>query len=585
MTPTPEQLHIIELARQGGSLKVNAFAGTGKTTTLGLLADAHPAKKVLYLAFNKDIATDAGDKMGPKVLSQTMHSAAYRAMKPNRDRLNARMSGSWVAQKFGLTEIRIAGKSITTALQGAMVLTTLIRFCNSVDLEPPAHHVPGMAAVFDHIPKELLSARREWAEVTSRVSTAALSLWAEQIDPRGSVPITHDTYLKMWALSEPQIKTDLIMFDEAQDASPVFIGLLNKQQAPVVWVGDRHQQIYGWRGAVDALANVSVNHEGHLTKSFRFGENVASVANALLSHLGERMPLIGAGGDSKSQTMATLCRTNAGAIGHFMAAGGDVELAGAQQLGHTLRDLESLIDGNPRGAFALFDSYGDLLEHAENGAGQELRPIVKAIENYGIQQIRDKVDRSQRQRGGHLHTISTCHKAKGREWGSVHITDDWPTEKSGDPKLSEDEARLLYVAVTRAQRDLDTSAIAPWLKLVGHNAADADTPASANAVQPEIITTATPAQRPKIQGYNKFRDGPYSEFQKQAEENPEPVVKSPQDTRKPKKPVSTNADRQARFSESQRAMGRRSRKLWATDSEAEKVRAYLEKLRGGAHEP
>jgi hypothetical protein len=134
MTPTPEQLHIIELARQGGSLKVNAFAGTGKTTTLGLLADAHPAKKVLYLAFNKDIATDAGDKMGPKVLSQTMHSAAYRAMKPNRDRLNARMSGSWVAQKFGLTEIRIAGKSITTALQGAMVLTTLIRFCNSVDL-------------------------------------------------------------------------------------------------------------------------------------------------------------------------------------------------------------------------------------------------------------------------------------------------------------------------------------------------------------------------------------------------------------------------------------------------------------------
>jgi hypothetical protein len=53
MTPTPEQLHIIELARQGGSLKVNAFAGTGKTTTLGLLADAHPAKKFFILRLTK----------------------------------------------------------------------------------------------------------------------------------------------------------------------------------------------------------------------------------------------------------------------------------------------------------------------------------------------------------------------------------------------------------------------------------------------------------------------------------------------------------------------------------------------------
>jgi len=40
-----------------------------------------------------------------------------------------------------------------------------------------------------------------------------------------------------------------------------------------------------------------------------------------------------------------------------------------------------------------------------------------------------------------------------------------------------------------------------------------------------------------------------------------------------------NARRQARFAEKQRAMGRKARKIWATDAEAEALRLYLEELR------
>lgn len=40
-----------------------------------------------------------------------------------------------------------------------------------------------------------------------------------------------------------------------------------------------------------------------------------------------------------------------------------------------------------------------------------------------------------------------------------------------------------------------------------------------------------------------------------------------------------NAKRQARFAEQQRAMGRKARKIWATDAEAEALRLYLEELR------
>ncbi len=55
--------------------------------------------------------------------------------------------------------------------------------------------------------------------------------------------------------------------------------------------------------------------------------------------------------------------------------------------------------------------------------------------------------------------LSTVHSAKGQEWESVYIlnvTDgSFPSEfAAGDRKLIEEERRLLYVAMTRAKREL-----------------------------------------------------------------------------------------------------------------------------------
>lgn len=52
--------------------------------------------------------------------------------------------------------------------------------------------------------------------------------------------------------------------------------------------------------------------------------------------------------------------------------------------------------------------------------------------------------------------------------------------------------------------------------------------------------------------------------------------------------ASDNAIRQARFAETQRELGRKARKIWATDDEAEALRLYLEELRAahdGGHSP
>jgi L-asparaginase II len=41
----------------------------------------------------------------------------------------------------------------------------------------------------------------------------------------------------------------------------------------VIYVGDAHQQIYAWRGAVNAMQQLPLP-ESRLTTSFRFGEQM-----------------------------------------------------------------------------------------------------------------------------------------------------------------------------------------------------------------------------------------------------------------------------------------------------------------------
>lgn len=86
-------------------------------------------------------------------------------------------------------------------------------------------------------------------------------------------------------------------FDEAQDANPVTSSIVLQQNCKVITVGDRHQQIYRFRGANNALDSKELMNADqlYLTHSFRFGPNVSLVANALLELKGETRPVVGRG--------------------------------------------------------------------------------------------------------------------------------------------------------------------------------------------------------------------------------------------------------------------------------------------------
>src|SRR5215475_1576728 len=88
-TPTPQQAAIKAAFKTGANLVIEAGAGSGKTTTLKMLAKDAVNRRGLYVAYNRAIANDAKASFPAGVQCSTAHSLAYQAIGKNyRSRLN-----------------------------------------------------------------------------------------------------------------------------------------------------------------------------------------------------------------------------------------------------------------------------------------------------------------------------------------------------------------------------------------------------------------------------------------------------------------------------------------------------------------
>ena len=90
------------------------------------------------------------------------------------------------------------------------------------------------------------------------------------------------------------------------------------QKATKVIVGDTHQQIYGWRYAVNSLEK-AVYKTFNLSTSFRFSQDIADLAMDILSNKDDFAPqklikIKGKGAATVSDTKAILARTNLGLL-------------------------------------------------------------------------------------------------------------------------------------------------------------------------------------------------------------------------------------------------------------------------------
>ncbi|HZM74720.1 MAG TPA: UvrD-helicase domain-containing protein [Candidatus Limnocylindrales bacterium] len=467
--PTDEQLAARDMFVAGNELALVAGAGTGKTSTLVFMADA-TSRRGLYVAFNKAIADEAHRRFGSNVDCRTAHSLAHRAVgRDYQARLNAsaRIPSKETARLLGIHKVlSVSSRPILPGHQARLVMGMIRRFCYSTDRQVMARHLEPVNGLDlqaqDYVAGVLLPyARKAWNDILS---------------VEGNLRFEHDHYMKMWALTEPSLAADFIMLDEAQDTNPVLEEVFLAQSAQRVCVGDPAQQIYAWRNARDVMTGFPAEHL-YLTQSFRFGPNIAQIANRWLKYAESDLQLAGyAAGDSHvgpaREVDAVLCRGNADAMQQvlaFLEQGVPVALTGGgdalRKVAYAAQDLKSgRRTGHPE--LFLFKSWGDVQEYAEHDtAGQDLKAIVTLIDTYGPDVIIDAVERLADESAAKV-TVSTAHKAKGREWARVRIGDGFAA-----PSVDEDgmrrplrvaEARLIYVAVTRARSQLDPAGIT-WI--------------------------------------------------------------------------------------------------------------------------
>lgn len=464
MKLTDEQQAVITTAGDRGHLKVEALAGTGKTSTMRALADTDPCS-TLYVAFNRAVKDEAQATMPRTVTARTVHALAFRHIGDpwaTRAKQNRRIKSTDIARRFGLETIWLnvggTNKRIAAGFLGGLITRSLRRFAISADHRPGPQHVP--------IPR---TAREDpdmlalFREIRGLITPKLAKAWNDTIRPDSDLPLDGNMLIKMWQLHSPVLPYERIIVDEAQDMNDAARSIIQAQMhlSQLVVVGDTWQQINAWNGAVNALEKFPIDRRLWLTHSFRFGPEIAETANIVLQGLGSSHRIIGVGPAGQIGTLADpdvrLSRTNAlavdAALTHLAAGRRPHIIGGASDVVDFCEGVIALQTGKPvvHPELMCFDSYGDLLAYVETDElGGDLVTLVDLIRKFGAETI-VKTMKTQPPEDQADVILSTTHKIKGRQWPTVQLAEDFPASDD-DPIES---VRLLYVAVTRAQQHLD----------------------------------------------------------------------------------------------------------------------------------
>lgn len=482
MKLTAEQHDIINST---GNIKINAVAGSGKTTTVIEYAKAcSKQSKILYLAFNKSVKLEALKRFKEKGLSnvkvETAHSLAYKDI-VFRYGYKVRHQGFKTFDIVEILNIQGNEEKHTEYIIANHINKFITYFCNSNKTK--IQDLNYLDIVSDQKAKVFVKSYYSYIEKQTRFLLRKMD--------KGEIEVTHDFYLKKFQLSNPQLSFDYILFDEGQDASPAMLAIFLKQKGTKIIVGDTHQQIYGWRHAVNSLEKAAYKNY-QLSTSFRFSEDIAHLGKEILnwkSHIGDHQSLTinGKGTHKGHQTKAVLARTNLGlllkaieyvmekkTIKHIYFEGNINSYTYADE-GASLYDVLNLYNGKRRlirdKLIKQMRGMEELEDYIKKTEDVQLGLMMDIIKEYGneipsiLKKIKSKHVKNEEKDKAEM-IFSTVHRCKGMEYDVVQIVNDFASEEkivklktemnSEGLRFSKinEEINLLYVAVTRTRNSI-----------------------------------------------------------------------------------------------------------------------------------
>ncbi len=406
INPTLEQRAVLDAIMTGKNVVVRALAGTGKTSTLKLAANRillqKPDAKITYIAFNKSVQKEAAKEFPENTDARTDGSLAYwnipkdilNKHKSEEDKKKVLRNQPDIAKHLGIepTTVSVKGTEVTLSSNDIpkLIRQAVTNYTVSEDDKVTIKHFAGMN--LDTVPPTFIDyANRMWEDIAS---------------PTGLLNVSPSDRNKIWALSKPDFskglygedglrKIDTVFFDEAQDINPVMAKILRDQAGngvQIVYVGDSNQAIYGFRGAIDELDNVKAEYDLPITETFRFGEEIASIANRFLTKIGSKNKVKGLKGkkgeivDSMSDATAIITRTNGGGISAMLEMLQSEKIVGVDE--KTVKDMQKLLKdiswlkraGGPSGTSVRRDPHDEL---ASFNNWLEVEESVRKGESFG----------------------------------------------------------------------------------------------------------------------------------------------------------------------------------------------------------
>ena len=489
MDLTQEQINIINAKES--SFKINAVAGSGKTTTLLEYAQKNQHLKILYLAYNKSLQTSLQNNLKDYELSHmqisTIHSLAYKRIQASQynlcNDLKIQVIEKLLCEYERVTNNRTSYYPIAEYL--ALMKDLVNFYCNS--------SLIALDTLLLTKYKKLSQLDIKVIELLNKDENKALAHLKHILScmKNKKCDATHDFYLKMFYLNKKicsNLGYDLILVDEAQDISDVMIGIVEAQNCKRIYIGDSFQQIYSFRYAINALNKIDLP-QYDLSKSFRFGDEYAKLLsknlNTLYSNSSKKLlNLSGIKTQTKTgndnidfnKQVCVISRTTFGLIQKIINfinekksiyfEGGYSSYSFMNQTVYSIFYLkEKKLDKVTMSEIQDFDSIEELEQFSKETKNQDYLNVIKFVNTYGdsIFEINKKIKEKLTSKKETADIIfTTTHKSKGLEYEQVIMADDFITKKDIDNPKNDisylriiEELNIYYVAATRAKKAIE----------------------------------------------------------------------------------------------------------------------------------
>lgn len=470
------------------SAVINARAGAGKTSTIVECAKraSKSGKSILFLAFNKSIASELSERMSlyQNVVCKTLHSHGYGAlMAYKKSRLNLD-TNKWYSYLHNNLSVLS-----NTVFEDKTEQNNFVRRC--IDLfdlcrinlvvadgttssfraidEIAAHH--GICEEYD-----------EYAVVSSMLEIA-YSLEDNTVDYVDMIVLP----CMIDGIKRCIKKYDLVFVDECQDLSQAQRTLLTntiKRGGRFIAVGDPNQAITGFAGAdCDSffkLRELAHGKEFPLSVCYRCGKSIIELAQTIVPSIeayegsSDGAVITSKSLDSVQKGDVILSRKSAPLVSiclKFLASGIPAKIKGKDMLEGLMKIVERN-DSFEKLYKYLDKEYDKVIKKLERKGDKDpansiqaitfldkmecIKTIAESCEHYSELSTRMNAIFTDYTDGRYI-TLSTIHKAKGLEFDRVFIIlpQDLPLKWKGQKDWElQQEMNLKYVAYTRARKEL-----------------------------------------------------------------------------------------------------------------------------------